>query len=131
MIVVSLPAIAFVLSLSQGCSFLWRRKGITVHRQAQHERDWDQASSFTSSAPRRIWSSSIDLKSAVKLPSPKPSSFLRWMNSKKTGPITVWPKIWSSSRSEEHTSELQSLMRTSYAVFCLKKKKNKMTKNKA
>src|SRR3546814_4492697 len=28
-------------------------------------------------------------------------------------------------RSEEHTSELQSLMRTSYAVFCLKKKKNK------
>src|SRR3546814_1670435 len=32
-------------------------------------------------------------------------------------------------RSEEHTSELQSLMRISYAVFCLKKKKNKrMTK---
>src|SRR3546814_1071869 len=29
------------------------------------------------------------------------------------------------SRSEEHTSELQSLMRTSYAVFCLKKKKLK------
>src|SRR3546814_10545821 len=28
-------------------------------------------------------------------------------------------------RSEEHTSELQSLMRTSYAVFCLKKKKTK------
>src|SRR3546814_9278937 len=29
-----------------------------------------------------------------------------------------------AQRSEEHTSELQSLMRTSYAVFCLKKKKN-------
>src|SRR3546814_1414126 len=29
----------------------------------------------------------------------------------------------ASSRSEEHTSELQSLMRISYAVFCLKKKK--------
>src|SRR3546814_9585607 len=28
-------------------------------------------------------------------------------------------------RSEEHTSELQSLMRTSYAVFCLKQKNNK------
>src|SRR3546814_7613610 len=28
------------------------------------------------------------------------------------------------ARSEEHTSELQSLMRSSYAVFCLKKKKN-------
>src|SRR3546814_7287199 len=32
-----------------------------------------------------------------------------------------------AERSEEHTSELQSLMRISYAVFCLKKKKNKTT----
>src|SRR3546814_5013781 len=32
-------------------------------------------------------------------------------------------------RSEEHTSELQSLMRISYAVFCLKKKKNKHKNN--
>src|SRR3546814_5776258 len=30
----------------------------------------------------------------------------------------------AEARSEEHTSELQSLMRISYAVFCLKKKKN-------
>src|SRR3546814_2073305 len=35
-----------------------------------------------------------------------------------------WRAI-SFSRSEEHTSELQSLMRISYAVFCLKKKKHK------
>src|SRR3546814_1252609 len=33
------------------------------------------------------------------------------------------------NRSEEHTSELQSLMRLSYAVFCLKKKKNTNTQN--
>src|SRR3546814_940353 len=33
------------------------------------------------------------------------------------------------TRSEEHTSELQSLMRISYAVFCLKKKKNSYTTN--
>src|SRR3546814_10875162 len=32
--------------------------------------------------------------------------------------------IFQSRRSEEHTSELQSLMRISYAVFCLKKKNN-------
>src|SRR3546814_1653508 len=32
---------------------------------------------------------------------------------------------WENGRSEEHTSELQSLMRISYAVFCLKKKKTK------
>src|SRR3546814_10803561 len=34
------------------------------------------------------------------------------------------------TRSEEHTSELQSLMRISYAVFCLKKKKEKKHNNK-
>src|SRR3546814_10103095 len=32
-------------------------------------------------------------------------------------------KIMGAARSEEHTSELQSLMRISYAVYCLKKKK--------
>src|SRR3546814_7852722 len=38
---------------------------------------------------------------------------------------TMKPRMFSSNtRSEEHTSELQSLMRISYAVFCLKKKKN-------
>src|SRR3546814_7920787 len=37
--------------------------------------------------------------------------------------IFSWIKV---SRSEEHTSELQSLLRISYAVFCLKKKKNKL-----
>src|SRR3546814_4022950 len=47
--------------------------------------------------------------------------------------LSAWFEISNSSvsnllrelRSEEHTSELQSLMRISYAVFCLKKKKNK------
>src|SRR3546814_10862944 len=35
----------------------------------------------------------------------------------------VFGRVWAAVRSEEHTSELQSLMRISYAVFCLKKKK--------
>src|SRR3546814_15500526 len=35
-----------------------------------------------------------------------------------------WIRYCPSTRSEEHTSELQSLMRISYAVFCLKKKKH-------
>src|SRR3546814_7856302 len=38
--------------------------------------------------------------------------------------------LTTNNRSEEHTSELQSLMRISYAVFCLKKK-TKQTDNKA
>src|SRR3546814_2719256 len=37
---------------------------------------------------------------------------------------------WVFVRSEEHTSELQSLMRISYAVFCLKKKKKKLSQLK-
>src|SRR3546814_6301591 len=39
-------------------------------------------------------------------------------------PPGALPAAGSSRRSEEHTSELQSLMRISYAVFCLKKKTN-------
>src|SRR3546814_3612761 len=38
-------------------------------------------------------------------------------------PTRRWPRLSpGTNRSEEHTFELQSLMRTSYAVFCLKKK---------
>src|SRR3546814_7923494 len=41
------------------------------------------------------------------------------------GDVIGFAKKTRSARSEEHTSELQSLMRISYAVFCLKKKKTK------
>src|SRR3546814_2423565 len=39
------------------------------------------------------------------------------------GRLDNWQEVLKQARSEEHTSELQSLMRISYAVFCLKKKK--------
>src|SRR3546814_6550883 len=46
-------------------------------------------------------------------------------------PPSDWNVALPDLRSEEHTSELQSLMRISYAVFCLKKKKKiKKTKYK-
>src|SRR3546814_7939442 len=38
---------------------------------------------------------------------------------------SVWMSARAAARSEEHTSELQSLMRISYAVFCLTKKNNR------
>src|SRR3546814_1898631 len=41
--------------------------------------------------------------------------------------LSLWLVAGSGPRSEEHTSELQSLMRISYAVFCLKKKKHNNT----
>src|SRR3546814_4475586 len=53
----------------------------------------------------------------------KADQYARWARLAGTRPK---PSI----RSEEHTSELQSLMRISYAVFCLKKKKNKQTTKK-
>src|SRR3546814_6263601 len=59
-------------------------------------------------------------------PPVEPSTLSTLEQSKATAPI-------ARPRSEEHTSELQSLMRISYAVFCLKKKittSNKYTINK-
>src|SRR3546814_5784831 len=50
----------------------------------------------------------------------------KWTHRLKQCGNAVVPQI----RSEEHTSELQSLMRLSYAVFCLKKKKKQHTHNK-
>src|SRR3546814_5268464 len=46
----------------------------------------------------------------------------RWMVEGAAG-VAVAGLVQAAERSEEHTSELQSLMRISYAVFCLKKKK--------
>src|SRR3546814_8708771 len=44
-------------------------------------------------------------------------------------PFVPYLQPANADRSEEHTSELQSLMRISYAVFCLKKKKTKKRHN--
>src|SRR3546814_6194568 len=54
------------------------------------------------------------------------------VNNSTTGNTTVavgTNNVASGVRSEEHTSELQSLMRISYAVFCLKKKKKDKCNN--
>src|SRR3546814_8761016 len=47
-----------------------------------------------------------------------------------TAPCEAEDVDWMNKRSEEHTSELQSLMRISYAVFCLKKKKKTITNHR-
>src|SRR3546814_8769905 len=54
---------------------------------------------------------------------------IRWQTAlnEKSWLAPNWPKEYG--RSEEHTSELQSLMRISYAVFCLKKKIKKIKRN--
>src|SRR3546814_8775807 len=45
-----------------------------------------------------------------------------WRKSTRTRPGRMTDFIRAEARSEEHTSDLQSLMRISYAVFCLKQK---------
>src|SRR3546814_8205191 len=58
-------------------------------------------------------------------------------SARASGECGEWPSARNSlptsaaTRSEEHTSELQSLMRISYAVFCLKKKNNETPSNTA
>src|SRR3546814_8905949 len=59
--------------------------------------------------------------SAKSQPAGSKCSMLRILSLRPDSPKST------SSRSEEHTSELQSLMRISYAVFCLKKKISKNT----
>src|SRR3546814_10866203 len=51
-----------------------------------------------------------------------------WLDKRRDGKAgNVWQIArYSAERSEEHTSELQSLMRISYAVICLKKKKTRI-----
>src|SRR3546814_6071831 len=81
----------------------------------------------------QFWHESEKKVSKVKSPfSPRTAS------SSSASSFGGWPPTWSSARisevnscpirSEEHTSELQSLMRISYAVFCLKKKKQQTRK---
>src|SRR3546814_10151143 len=57
------------------------------------------------------------------------STVIRLCSAAMVSPTETMISMTSTSveRSEEHTSELQSLMRISYAVFCLKKKKTETT----
>src|SRR3546814_9463277 len=59
-----------------------------------------------------------------------PVNGCRKCNAAKAGRNTQRLDASLKARSEEHTSELQSLMRISYAVFCLKKKKTHQQQNK-
>src|SRR3546814_4035768 len=82
------------------------------------KRSTDRASSPARHSPRRVF-----LCQSLQL---RPSLTLTGSND-PVNPDLVRKKIMARTRSEEHTSELQSLMRISYAVFCLKKQiKNKI-----
>src|SRR3546814_8865111 len=92
---------------------------------------------FRSSCFAHEWPSGCRLRGAALIPAAESNTLAYIVCDPKTSHVTdyivrvaghtldnwtVWPVVAMAARSEEHTSELQSLMRISYAVFCLKKK---------
>src|SRR3546814_1859599 len=70
-----------------------------------------------------------DVAYAFKVANGDPRRFMATLKSRTVTPLATRRyeaqiALVAKARSEEHTSELQSLMRISYSVFCLKKKKN-------
>src|SRR3546814_6286266 len=102
--------------------------------------DLEKSPAGNQSAPSACWRAQAAVRSPAAAVASAVSSVLPDQNfssanfSSRRGPIRGKPSVATvtvmvfnpddgAARSEEHTSELQSLMRNSYAVFCLKKKK--------
>src|SRR3546814_6857585 len=88
------------------------KPGITRRRAGRGWTYWD------ADGQRITGRAEIDRLNSVGLP---PAYERAWFCANPRGHIQAIG--YDEKRSEEHTSELQSLMRISYAVFCLKKKK--------
>src|SRR3546814_3517756 len=93
--------------------------GVSSSVQIRRTDRYSAASAFVRTAPARPYD-----------PTPAASSVHRIERSRRAALPSTRQGSRRASRSEEHTSELQSLMRISYAVFCLKKKKQKEYKYK-
>src|SRR3546814_10752007 len=82
-------------------------------------------------AGRCRWSGSNRFSHECPFPAPGAGTRARRLRPRlPAGPTHRLPAVLAAFRSEEHTSELQSLMRISYAVFCLKKKNHNMKERK-
>src|SRR3546814_1918769 len=97
----------------------------TLFRSSRDQYVWRGADRTRSFAEFRLLRDL--LKQDLPVPRPIAASYLR------EGPFyrasILMERLLDVRRSEEHTSELQSLMRISYAVFCLKKKTTTYTMN--
>src|SRR3546814_9691496 len=79
---------------------------------------------FSTAASPAFWPTSVPVSTSAVSPSCFKYGLMKDL---PVAASSAAPGAPLNTRSEEHTSELQSLMRISYAVFCLKKKKNKHT----
>src|SRR3546814_10169008 len=74
-----------------------------------------------------LWVTAVIVSVGIPVSS-RPARHSRSSTLYRSDPVSyAKARVQESARSEEHTSELQSLMRISYAVFCLKKKKDTTT----
>src|SRR3546814_6522721 len=87
--------------------------------------------STTTEPAKRCAAGPVSTCQRTEAPRDQPTPIASWRSSDWARPETsaascsiVGASPTARDRSEEHTSELQSLMRISYAVFCLKKKQN-------
>src|SRR3546814_5208338 len=88
----------------------------TLFRSETYLGDWHTHPGATVANPSRTdRSTARRIANAAEARAPNPATLIL------AGDTTSWTP---TARSEEHTSELQSLMRISYAVLCLKKQKN-------
>src|SRR3546814_5830956 len=110
-------------------------------RSAEHANDADALASTVRSRAEAVHEEALQSQSAaqaaatrfaetvpVSAKGPEVFDFdamVRERAEAEKAPLSQSPRF--IARSEEHTSELQSLMRISYAVFCLKKKKTQTT----
>src|SRR3546814_9916804 len=89
----------------------WGLVSEVVEPDALMDRARELAATIASRAPIAAETAKLNLRAAVSMPLDKAMEYERDL------------QAICFARSDEHTSELQSLMRISYAVFCLKKKK--------
>src|SRR3546814_2984432 len=121
------------VSRSRPCPSVWKKTPrLSAARSMEtrttlQSRKGESSGAFASRGRRSIVPGSPGSKASTK---PSVTASTRLIHKIWVAVIGKVKPMRIASRSEEHTSELQSLMRISYAVFCLKKKRKKMTNDK-
>src|SRR3546814_3660205 len=112
----------------QGATFNDSNSRFGIHRDAAHKRQVDHHAFVADCVARYIVAAATDCYGQIPRHSQRYGRYhvIHALAARNKRRAPVDHGVPDPSRSEEHTSELQSLMRISYAVFCLKKKKHQL-----
>src|SRR3546814_6932552 len=86
-----------------------------------YNKDAFEQAGLDPNAPPKTWGEFGEVLDALKASGSSCPFTTAWQSWIHLETFSAWHNVPFATRSEEHTSELQSLMRISYAVFCLKK----------